>query len=181
MKGSLSSGQVLPLFVIMVLLQGCGEGQPTPVSPQNTSPKARPEQKQAALVAPNPDTSIGARPEIENYTYDPEARPDPFKSIVIGGIPKDLQLIPPLQQREATEMKLIAIIWGGLGQSAMLQTPDGKGYTVSVGTRVGPNKGVVKKINPRDVVVEERYIDFFGENKTREVILELRPGGEKTE
>ena len=172
---------VLPLFVLMVLLQGCGEGQPTPVSSPKVPPKARPDQTQVALLAPTPEKPMSPGQEVENYTYDPEGRPDPFKSILIAGIPKDLQLIPPLQQREITEMKVIAIIWGGLGQSAMLQTPDGRGYTVTLGTRVGPNKGVVKKITPWDVIVEERYTDFFGENKTREVILELRPGGEKIE
>ncbi len=76
---------------------------------------------------------------------------------------------------------MIAIIWGGLGQSAMVQTPDGKGYTVRVGTRIGSNQGVVKRITAQSVVVEERYTDVFGENKTREVVLNLGPSGEKTE
>ena len=181
MKCFISGYLVLPLFMFVVLLQGCGEGQQTPVASQNISPMEQPEQKQAAIMALTSEKSINPGQQIENYTYDPEGRPDPFKSILIAGIPKDLQLIPPLQQREVTEMKVIGIVWGGLGQSAMLQTPDGKGYTVTVGTRIGPNNGVVKKITARDVVVEERYRDFFGENKTREVVLELRPGGENIE
>jgi len=76
---------------------------------------------------------------------------------------------------------VIAIVWGGMGQSAMLQTPEGKGYTVRVGTRVGPNHGVVRKITPREVIVEERYTDVFGETKTREVTLELHLSGERIE
>lgn len=172
---------VLALFILVVLIQGCGEDQIPPVSTPKVSPKAQPEQKQAALVKESPDKPMSTRMEMENYIYDPEGRPDPFKSVLAAGIAREQQLVPPLQQRKITEMKVIAILWGGLGQSAMLQTPDGKGYTVRVGTRVGPSNGVVKKISPREVIVAERYTDVFGENKTREVILELRPSGENIE
>ena len=49
--------------------------------------------------------------------------------------------LPPLQRVSLTDMNLIAIIWGAYGYTAMVQTPDGNGYTVRKGTRVGPNAG----------------------------------------
>jgi len=55
----------------------------------------------------------------------------------------------------------------------MVQTPDGKGYTLKVGTAVGPNGGSVKKITEKNVVVQENYADIFGERKLREVVMEL--------
>ena len=55
----------------------------------------------------------------------------------------------------------------------MLETPDAKGYTIKVGTLIGPKKGVVKKITKRTVVIEEKYMDIIGEMKTREVVMEL--------
>ena len=182
MRCLLLRSMIYSFLMLILSLQGCGGEAPPPAKQPKSSPQAKPEQKQVVAVTQNPELPMAPQLEIEkNYTYDPEGRPDPFKSILQTGIAKDQQFVPPLQQREVTEMKLIAVVWGGLGQSAMLQTPDGKGYTIRVGTRVGPNQGVVKKITPREVMVEERYTDVFGETKTREVTLELRSPGEKIE
>jgi type IV pilus assembly protein PilP len=56
----------------------------------------------------------------------------------------------------------------------MIEMPDGKGYAVRVGTSVGPNHGVVKRITAKDLTVLERYVDFFGETRMREIVLDLR-------
>jgi len=63
----------------------------------------------------------------------------------------------------------------------MVQTPDGKGYTIRVGTPVGPNKGVVRHITDRYLTIEEKYTDIFGEKKVREVKLDLHPQKEGSE
>lgn len=168
-------------FSLFILLSGCGGETAPPSGKPASPPQAQPIPKQVESVAPTPQPAPSERFVDENYAYDPESRPDPFKSILLTGITKNHQFLPPLQQREVAEMKVIAIVWGGMGQSAMLQTPDGKGYTVRVGTRVGPNHGVVRKITPREVTVEERYTDVFGETKTREVTLELHLSGERIE
>jgi type IV pilus assembly protein PilP len=172
---------IYPFLMLILSLQGCGGEVSPPVTQPKSSSQAMPEPKQGVAMTQTPEVPTTPKIEGENYTYDSEGRPDPFKSILLTGTARNQQFVPPLQQREVTEMKLIAIVWGSLGQSAMLQTPDGKGYTVRVGTRVGPNQGRVKKITPREVIVEERYTDVFGETKTREVILELRSSGEKIE
>jgi type IV pilus assembly protein PilP len=174
---------IYSFLILFFSLQGCsGGGEATaPTNQPKTAAPAKPEQKQVASIPQSPEPPTAPKLETENFAYDPAGRPDPFKSILLTGTAKGQQFISPLQQREVTEMKLIAVVWGGLGQSAMLQTPDGKGYTIRVGTRVGPNQGVVKKITPREVVVEERYTDVFGETRTREIILELRLSGERTE
>jgi type IV pilus assembly protein PilP len=165
-----------------MLFSGCGGESPPPAKTPVTAPQVKPEQKQVPSTMPTTqEAAPSAKVVDENYAYDPEGRPDPFKSILLTGTAKKQQFLPPLQQREVEEMKVIAIVWGGLGQSAMLQTPDGKGYTVRVGTRVGPNHGVVKKITPRAVIVDERFTDVFGETKTREVVLELHSPGERIE
>lgn len=176
--------QLIFLSVLVgIVLQGCGGAdQPPQASPAASAIQPPQPQRQATVVTPKPEQILPSpEKEKENYAYDPEGRPDPFKSILLTGIAKKPQILPPLQQRDLSELKVIAIIWGGLGQSAMVQTPDGKGYTVRVGTRIGSNQGVVKRITAQSVVVEERYTDVFGENKTREVVLNLGPSGEKTE
>jgi type IV pilus assembly protein PilP len=72
-----------------------------------------------------------------------------------------------------TELNLIGIVWGGFGYSAMVQTPDGKGYTVKPGTRIGPNNGVVTAITENAVIVQERFADVYGNKQVREYVKRL--------
>jgi type IV pilus assembly protein PilP len=112
--------------------------------------------------------------EPEVYTYNPAGRRDPFRSLIVTGGKKNVEFLPPLQRREVSELKFVAVVWGSLGTYGMIEMPDGKGYAVRVGTRVGPNHGVVKRITAKDLTVLERYVDFFGETRTREIVLDLR-------
>jgi type IV pilus assembly protein PilP len=57
----------------------------------------------------------------------------------------------------------------------MLQSSDGKGYTVRAGTIVGQNQGVVKEITPKNLIVQETFTDIFGEKKTRDFVFQLHP------
>ena len=89
--------------------------------------------------------------------------------------------MPPLQRISLTELNLIGIIWGGFGYSAMVQTLDGKGYTVRQGTRIGPNNGTVSSITENAVIVHERYTDVYGSKQVREYVklLHAKEGSER--
>jgi len=152
-----------------------------------TSPP--PSGKQAAVKPPPPvPTAVaeqkteGQNPQPAPYVYNAEGRRDPFQSILVSmESGKNLQSLPPLLRTEIGELRLIGIVWGGFGYSAMVQTPDGKGYTIRVGTRVGPNNGAVRRITERYLTIEEKYTDIFGEKKVREVKLDLHPQKEGSE
>jgi type IV pilus assembly protein PilP len=62
----------------------------------------------------------------------------------------------------------------------MIEGPDGKGYFVRVGTVIGPNRGVVKKINRNSLVIEEKYKTYAGETQRKEILVELRKKQEAT-
>jgi type IV pilus assembly protein PilP len=123
----------------------------------------------------NPADSVVPAAPTE-YGYNPSGRRDPFAAIV-----KDSQhsgedrSLPPLQRIALTELNLIGIIWGGFGYNAMVQVPDGKGYTVRTGTRIGPNSGVVSSITENSIVVQERYTDVYGNKQVREYVKLLHP------
>ncbi len=170
-------------FVLFVVTSsGCGDGKP----PQGPS-VARP----AVIQVPGPavasavvemQTEGAAAPTPPLYAYNPEGRRDPFRSILVTiETGKTLESLPPLLRTEVSELRLIGIVWGGFGYSAMVQTPDGKGYTIHVGTPIGLNHGEVRKITERYLTVEEKYTDIFGENKVREVKLDLHPQKEGSE
>ena len=113
---------------------------------------------------------------VSARSYDPSGRRDPFVPVLqqLGVGPIDPTL-PPLQRVGLTEMNLIAVIWGGYGHTAMVQTPDGNGYTVRRGTRMGPNNGVVSAVTEKGIVVQERFTDVYGNKQEREYVKLLHP------
>jgi type IV pilus assembly protein PilP len=125
----------------------------------------------AQLVAPNSMVEPAS-----THSYDPSGRRDPFVPVLqqLGLGPIDPTL-PPLQRVGLTEMNLIAVIWGAYGNTAMVQTPDGNGYTVRRGTRIGPNNGVVSAVTEKGIVVQERFTDVYGSKQEREYVKLLHP------
>jgi type IV pilus assembly protein PilP len=108
--------------------------------------------------------------------YDPSGRRDPFAPVVQELQPgKSDANLPPLQRVTLTELNLIAIIWGAYGYTAMVQTPEGHGYTVRRGTRIGQNNGVVSAITERGIIVQERFTDVYGKKQEREYVKLLHP------
>jgi len=175
-SGRLARAAVL-LAGAMIALAGCPETQKAP-----TKPATQPVQKQPIVSAPT-RTEIAKteeRPE-RAYTYNPTGRSDPFAPIIVkeGSKGKGGDR-PPLERYNLSEFKLTGIVWGGFGYNAMLEGPDGKGYFVRVGTIVGPNRGVVKKITQNTMVVEEKYKTYTGETERKEIVVELRKKQEET-
>jgi type IV pilus assembly protein PilP len=77
-------------------------------------------------------------------------------------------------------LNLIGIVWGAYGYTALIQTPDGKGYTVRRGTRLGLNNGIVSAVTERGIIVQERFTDIFGKKQEREYVklLHAKEGSE---
>ncbi len=108
--------------------------------------------------------------------YDPSGRRDPFAPVVQELQPgKTDPNLPPLQRVTLTELNLIAIVWGSYGYTAMVQTPEGHGYTVRRGTRIGQNNGIVSAITERGIIVQERFTDVYGKKQEREYVKLLHP------
>jgi len=158
-------------FALLVLSLGC-EGK---IAPKNVAPKPLPASAPVQPVALPAETTPKSAETVPVFSYNPEGRRDPFRSIITVEKTKGVRGLLPLQKVEVNELKLIAIVWGGFGYHAMVQTSDGKGYTLKVGTAVGLNDGAVKRISEQNVVIEENYTDIFGERKLREMVLELHP------
>lgn len=108
--------------------------------------------------------------------YDPSGRRDPFAPVLQElQVDKNDPNLPPLQRVALSELNLIAIVWGGYGYTAMVQTPEGHGYTVRRGTRIGQNNGVVSAITERGIIVQERFTDVYGKKQEREYVKLLHP------
>ena len=112
----------------------------------------------------------------EGYSYDPKGRRDPFQSMVkLLKLSQSRGELPPLQRLELSDVKLIGIVSDASGYYGLIQTPDGKGYTVRVGTPMGTNNGTIKLISEQRVVVAEPAIDQTGKMTTRDIEILQRP------
>ncbi len=128
-----------------------------------------------APLAGAADTMPGAFPPPVGG-YDPAGRRDPFAPVLSQLAPGQMDpTLPPLQRVGLTDMNLIAIIWGAYGYTAMVQTPDGNGYSVRKGTRIGPNAGVVSAVTEKGIIVQERFTDVYGRKQEREYVKLLHP------
>ena len=142
---------------------------------------SRPAPSSTLAVAAGDENTQSVAPNsilepVSAHSYDPSGRRDPFAPVLqqLGLGPIDPTL-PPLQRVGLTEMELIAVIWGAYGNTAMVQTPDGNGYTVRRGTRIGPNNGVVSAVTEKGIVVQERFTDVYGAKQEREYVKLLHP------
>ena len=161
--------QISPLRQDSIKLPAVPEIQRQAIAPTLTaSPSVEGE---ASVSSPStlPDNGSG-------FGYDPSGRRDPFAPVVQQLQPGKMDIsLPPLQRVNLTELNLIAIVWGAYGYTAMVQTPEGYGYAVRRGTRLGQNNGVVSAITERGIIVQERFTDVYGKKQEREYVKLLHP------
>jgi type IV pilus assembly protein PilP len=152
-----------------VALFGCSESAKAPRTPVAITQK--PAQNP---VTQGTATTAETLPATE-YGYNPQGRRDPFSPIIVQADQKARGgNLSPLERYDLNQFKMTGVVWGGYGYNAMIEGPDGKGYFIRVGTIIGPNKGVVKKITQETMVVEEKYKTFSGETEHKEIVIELR-------
>ena len=117
------------------------------------------------------------------WEYDPTGKPDPFKPFILVMVQEDVAprairpQLTPLQKMPLSEIQsgLKAIVWGQLGNKALVEDATGKGYVVQEGTYVGQHDGIVKKIYEDRIIVEEYRRDpVKGQLEPNEVVLKLK-------
>jgi len=148
---------------------GCSKPEQAP-STAPTPIAAKPGQKPISQATP----TVEEKPQTA-FSYNPLGRRDPFAPIIMKE-EKQAKLgdRPPLERHNLYEFKLAGVIWQGFGYNALVEGPDGKGYLIRVGTVIGPNKGVVKKITQSTMIVEEKFKNFSGGTERKEIVIELR-------
>lgn len=160
---------VLILALLSSGMAGCSDSSKT----QSGTPVGTKVKSQGTMSSPTSTAAVPTEAKVDIYVYSPKGRRDPFLPI----IEKSQGKVPvgtALERFNPAEFKLSGIFWGGFGYNAMIEGPDGKGYFVKVGTILGPNRGVVKKITQNTLVIEEKYKNYAGEVSRKEIIVELR-------
>ena len=171
----------IPFVLVLVcsLLQACSDSANTP-----PAPPSEPEAVQLTPVASSPTVTVEQKieePAPPVYSYNPSGRIDPFAPLIQTDTKKaKTGDRPPLERHNISEFKLAGIVWGGFGYNAMLEGPDGKGYFVRVGTILGPNGGIIKKITQNAMIIEEKFKTYTGDTERKEIVVELRKKQEAT-
>ncbi len=173
-----------PIFIFFILVLVCGVLQACSDSANTPPASSEPEAVQKTPVASSPTATVVQKieePALPVYSYNPSGRTDPFAPLIQTDTKKaKTGDRPPLERHNITEFKLAGIVWGGFGYNAMLEGPDGKGYFVRVGTLLGPNGGVIKKITQNTMIIEEKFKTYTGDTERKEIVVELRKKQEAT-
>ena len=80
----------------------------------------------------------------------------------------------PLERYDLGQLKLTAVLEGFDQPKAIIETSEGKGFTVGVGTKIGRNNGEIAEIQKDRVLILETEVDFTGVKKTKTTELRLR-------
>jgi type IV pilus assembly protein PilP len=160
-------------FVIAAALFWMGAGCADSGKAPGTAVPIKPKGTQQ--IATKSTATLIEAAQLNEYSYAVLGRRDPFSPLIVRQEEKakggDRT---PLERYNIFDFKLTGIVWGGYGYNAMLEAPDGKGYFIKIGTVIGFNKGVVKKITSRKLVIEEKFKNFSGETERKEITIELQ-------
>jgi Tfp pilus assembly protein PilP len=129
--------------------------------------------ERAAVPALN---SAAAAIPADTPPYDAVGRRDPFRPFML-----DLQRpeepvqaeLTPLQRYDLGQLTVVGTIWALKPPRAMIEDSAGMGYIVTIGTAIGRSGGIVTGIEDQRVIVEERVTDFYGNEQTNRVVMEI--------
>jgi len=158
---------------------GCSKEVP---APQPVVKKTVSREQVKAAEIPKAAETQAAKPAV--VLYNPAGKRDPFVPF-LKTEPKLVQArgevdsVPPLQRFELGELKFVGVIWGGKGVLALVEDGEGKGYTVTVGTKIGRGGGIVTRITQEEIFVKENFVDFTGTKIARESSMKLQNAGGK--
>lgn len=179
---------MVPALCLIGLL-GCQEQAPAGPSNADFS-KARQERADQLKKGKKPvaarKKAVEPRGESEDpgfaavergYRYDPRNKRDPFRSFEWERLEvelSDVEARGPLEQFDVNQLTVVGLVWSQDNARALVQDPSGMSYIVDRGARIGKNEGRVTRIDDNLVVVRETYVDFLGEETTKDVEMRVR-------
>lgn len=118
---------------------------------------------------------IAAQAAARQQAAEAQGHPrDPFRPFTLDLRPEHPdEPLTPLQRYEIPQLRLAGVLLESIPPRAMLEDNSGMGFIVTPGTPIGRNRGVVAAIESRRVVVEEKVLDFYGNEQVQRVVLEM--------
>ncbi|WP_234945319.1 pilus assembly protein PilP [Anaeromyxobacter sp. Fw109-5] len=157
-----------------MLLAACGES-PAPAAqraarPGGLAPAAAPQQAPAAQATKAPEKP----PEP---SYSSVGKRDPFRSYLSElskqGSELATRCATPLGKFELEQLQLVAVVTGLENPVAMVQAPNGVGYSLRRGACIGKNGGTVAAVRSGEVVVAEWVVRADGTRDRTQTVIRL--------
>jgi len=181
---------VTAMSIVLLVGVGCGDGKqagPTTddfnkererLAAEAKNAPAKPKPPPVARPAPAAVTAeeSGLGLIAGDFRYDAEGKRDPFRSFEWERPDRleDSALRGPLEQFDVSQLSLVAVVWDTGNARALIQDPSGQSYIIGEGTRIGKNEGHVIEISDSLVVVKETYVDFLGQETTKDIEMRIR-------
>lgn len=150
------------------LLVACGEKKPPP----------RPARPPAAAAAPaQARQEQSPSPVAPEWTYSSIGKRDPFKSFMAEADSSGAGIVSrcttPLGRFELDQLKLVAVVTGLEDPVAMVEGPNGIGYSLRRGACIGRNGGVITAVRSGEVVVSEWVTRADGTREKAQTVVKL--------
>ncbi|MEO5356677.1 MAG: pilus assembly protein PilP [Nitrospirae bacterium YQR-1] len=130
---------------------------------------------EGALFAENPPEEVPPAPVARIpkpviYPYNAMGRRDPFMSIIDLNKRKRTEtkegkkrrVLSPLELVDLGSIQLSGILSDPQGKYALVTITGGKSFVIREGTPIGPNGGIVSKINSDNFIITEESTDPYG-------------------
>lgn len=172
---------LIAIPVLAATFAGCAKEEPVG---QPVVRKPIPKKTAEAVVAQVAADNAAPAKAPATALYNPEGKRDPFvpfikppaKSTPLAEVPAGP---PTLLTQDLGAFKFVGLIWTARGVRGLVEDAEGRGYTVTVGSRLGRGGAVVTRINEKEIVVKESYQDYTGATIVRESPLKLKSAGGK--
>ena len=159
------------LALAAALAAGCG-GSPKPAPRPAPAPVAA--APQPAAPAPEPAKPPEKAPE---WSYSSVGKRDPFRSY-LSELSKQsgalaTRCATPLGRFELEQLKLVAVVTGLENPVAMVQAPNGVGYSLRRGACIGKNGGTVAAVRSGEVIIAEWAVRADGTRDRTQTVMRL--------
>ncbi len=141
-------------------------------------PAAPPAPKAAVAAAPVVKEEPKPAPEpVREWSYTSVGKRDPFRSF-LAEVENASQVVAsrcksPVGKFEVDQLRLVAVVTGLDDPVAMVEAPNGIGYTLRRGDCLGRNGGTVSAVRTGEVVVSEWAIKADGSRDKTQTLLQL--------
>jgi type IV pilus assembly protein PilP len=159
-----------------LVLAGCGGPPPRPAATPLAGTTNKPAANPTSATGDSPDGGSAADAPPE-WSYSSTGKRDPFRPYLaeLGSSngPVVTRCNTPLGQFELEQLKLVAVITGLADPVAMVEAPNGVGYSLRKGACLGKNGGVVAAVRTGEVLVTEWMQRADGTRDRTQTVLKL--------
>ena len=155
----------------LLLAAGCGGSTPARPAPARAAAPA------AAIAAGKPAADDKQATAKAEWVYTSVGKRDPFRSYLAEASADNNSLVTrcptPLGRFGLEQLKLVAVVTGLEDPMAMVEAPNGVGYSLRKGACLGKNGGVVAAVRTGEVLVTEWMQRADGTRDRTQTVLKL--------